>query len=190
MIINNEFIQQHDRLVRVIVNQFKVANVDPEDLMQEGRIGLIEAAKRFDPNRGIQFASYASWWIRGYITKGLSDYGNTIHIPKHEKEAIDLCVSMSFDDILYIEDGDPITFADTITDGSTVETEYIDAENRRAQRRDCEARIANLKPKEQIVIRGLYGFDGKRKSWKTLAKELGTTPNRIAKIHTRALERL
>lgn len=188
--INNQFIKQHDRLVRVIVNQFKVANVDPEDLMQEGRIGLIEAAKRFDPNRGIQFASYASWWIRGYITKGLSDYGNTIHIPKHEKEAINLCVSMSFDDILYIEEGDPITFADTLTDGSTVETEYIDTENRRAQRRDCEARIANLKPKEQIVIRGLYGFDGKRKTTQKLAKEFGVTQDWIQDIHERSLKKM
>ncbi len=190
MEINNQFIKQHDRLVRVIVNQFKVANVDPEDLMQEGRIGLIEAAKRFDPARGIQFSSYASWWIRKYITMALQEYGNTIHLPQHDRVAVDICISMSFDDILYIEDGDPITFADTITDGSTVETEYIDKENSRAKRRDCAARIAKLKPKEQIVIRGLYGFDEKRKSWKTLAKELGTTPNRIAKIHTRALEKL
>lgn len=158
--------------------------------MQEGRIGLIEAAKRFDPNRGIQFASYASWWIRGYITKGLCDYGNTIHIPKHEKEAINLCVSMSFDDILYIEEGDPITFADTLTDGSTVETEYIDTENRRAQRRDCEARIANLKPKEQIVIRGLYGFDGKRKTTQKLAKEFGVTQDWIQDIHERSLKKM
>ena len=190
MIINNEFIKQHDRLVRVIVNQFKVANVDPEDLMQEGRIGLIEAAKRFDPARGIQFSSYASWWIRGYVTLGLSHYGNTIRIPKHETQAIDLCVSMSFDDILYVEDGDPITFADTITDGSTVETEYIEKEQMCAIRQECQERIARLKPKEQIVIKGLYGFEGKRKTTFQLAKELGVTPDWIQDMHERALKKM
>ncbi len=45
MVIDNNFIKTHDRLVRVIVNQYHVSGVDPEDLMQEGRIGLIEAAK-------------------------------------------------------------------------------------------------------------------------------------------------
>ena len=190
MIINNEFIQQHDRLVRVIVNQFKVANVDPEDLMQEGRIGLIEAAKRFDPNRGIQFSSYASWWIRKYITMALQEYGNIIHVPHQNTTAISVCITESIQKIVKVEDEEALTYEDILTDGSTVETEYIEKEHFCSMRQECQKRIARLKPKEQIVIRGLYGFEGKRKSWKTLAKELGTTPNRIAKIHTRALERL
>ena len=190
MEINNQFIKQHDRLVRVIVNQFKVANVDPEDLMQEGRIGLIEAAKRFDPARGIQFSSYASWWIRKYITMALQEYGNTIHLPQHDRVAVDICISMSFDDILYIEDGDPITFADTITDGTYAEQQMIEDEKKNAQKKKCQELLAKLSPQERKVIQGLYGFEGEPKTTQQLAIELGVTQEWIVDLHNRALKRM
>lgn len=188
--INNQFIKQHDRLVRVIVNQFKVANVDPEDLMQEGRIGLIEAAKRFDPNRGIQFASYASWWIRGYVSQGLRDFGNAIHLPQHNREAADKCISVNFEEVMYVEDGDFITYADVITDGRTVEEEYIDAENYQTARQKCEKLLAKLPPQELKVIKGLYGFETEPKTTLELARELGVTQEWIVDLHHRALRRM
>lgn len=189
MIITNEFITQHDRLVRVIVNQFKVANVDPEDLMQEGRIGLIEAAKRFDPNRGIRFASYASWWIRREIERAIRQYGHCVSLPINAEDAY-APITEPLDKVLYVEEHEQITYADILTDGETVEADYIDTEHRRALRRECQQRIAKLKTKEQIVIRGLYGFEGKVQSLKSLAGQLKTSKDRIGKIHARALKRL
>ena len=186
MIINNEFIKQHDRLVRVIVNQYQTKGIKKQDLMQEGYLGLIEAAKRFDPNRGIQFASYASWWIRKYITMALQEYGNTIHLPQHAPDAMEMCISMSFDDILYVEDGDPITFADTITDGESVETLFIQKEDRACVR----GHLLNLSSREQQIVEGLYGLKNQPLTTEELAKQMGTSPNRIRRVHERAIHKV
>lgn len=54
-----------------------------KDLIQEGNLGLIRAAKRFDSRKGYKFSIYAVWWIRQAITRGIADSGRTIRIPVH-----------------------------------------------------------------------------------------------------------
>jgi len=54
--------------------------VDEEDLVHEGYIGLLRAAKRYDPDRGIRFATYARWWVRAQITRAIDEGGRTIHM--------------------------------------------------------------------------------------------------------------
>ena len=58
------------------------------DLIQEGNIGLMRAADKFDYRRGVQFKSYATWWIRQAITRAIADQARTIRIPVHMLESI------------------------------------------------------------------------------------------------------
>ena len=51
------------------------------DVIEEGNLGLITAADRFDPERGIRFATYASWWIRQAILRGIAEQANAVRIP-------------------------------------------------------------------------------------------------------------
>ena len=53
------------------------------DLIQEGNLGLMKAAEKFEPDRGFKFSTYATWWIRQSITRAIADQGRTIRIPVH-----------------------------------------------------------------------------------------------------------
>ena len=58
------------------------------DLIQEGNLGLMKAAEKFEPERGFKFSTYATWWIRQSITRAIADQGRTIRIPVHLVENI------------------------------------------------------------------------------------------------------
>ena len=81
MIINNQTIKQYMPMVRTIARQFTKNPIEMKDLMQEGYIGLVEAAKRSDPDAGVKFDSYASWWVRKYIREYIIRHGQTVSLP-------------------------------------------------------------------------------------------------------------
>lgn len=59
----------HLRLVLTIARDFRAYGLPLQDLVSEGLLGLVEAARRFDPERGVRLAAYAAWWIRAYIRR-------------------------------------------------------------------------------------------------------------------------
>mgnify|MGYP001486920948 FL=1 len=82
-------VEANSNLVWKIVKQYsglETVGFDTDDMFQVGVIGLLKAAEKFDISKGNQFSTYAVWWIRQAITRGIADYSTLIRIPVHYRE--------------------------------------------------------------------------------------------------------
>ena len=83
----DELVQSNLRLVVDVAKRYVGRGLGFLDLVQEGNIGLMKAAERFEYQRGFKFSTYATWWIRQGITRAVSDQSRTIRVPVHTTEA-------------------------------------------------------------------------------------------------------
>ena len=91
----DELIQANLRLVVSIAGHYNNRGMQYLDLIQEGNMGLIKAADKFDYRKGFKFSTYATWWIRHSITRALADQARTIRIPVHMVETINRLIRTS-----------------------------------------------------------------------------------------------
>lgn len=85
-----KLIQANLRLVVSIAKKYIGQGVQFMDLVQEGSLGLIKAAEKFDYQRGFKFSTYATWWIKQSIVRAISNHSRTIRIPVHMTDKIRL----------------------------------------------------------------------------------------------------
>jgi RNA polymerase primary sigma factor len=173
----NELVSANLRFVVQVAKQYQGMGVELEDLIGFGNLGLFEAAKRFEADRGIKFISFAVWYVRAELQKALNDTGRTVRIPSHKTMT---------------EEYSTISTGLPIGEGENSETyadRYLPAEKETPQsalldlKYDLTRALKLLKPKQKSAIEMFYGIGyDYPKPMEQIAIELSITGERARQL--------
>lgn len=77
----NKLVERNLKYVVMVANRYKGMGISMSDLVNEGNIGMLTAARRFQPDRGVKFITYASWWVRQAILRALAEQARVVRLP-------------------------------------------------------------------------------------------------------------
>jgi RNA polymerase sigma factor (sigma-70 family) len=194
----NALVEANIRLVVKIASEYRRTQVPREELIAEGEIGLIEAANRFDPAKGVRFVSYAAWWIRKYMFQAVDRHAHQTSSPLASRPAEDAKAPgsprprrprqkiVSFD--AFMQTSSDRHILETIASEGSVDPEGVVLERQLA--RSIRKLLPRLPGNEGRILAAHFGLDGAPpRTLQQIGKGLGLTRERVRQIEIRALAR-
>jgi RNA polymerase primary sigma factor len=169
----NKLIEHNTRFVISVAKKYQGRGTQLGDLIGEGNLGLIEAAKRFDPSRGHRFITYAVWWIRQSILASLGEDIKNSHVSI---------------DTPFGEDEDAGYISDTLKSTHAPTDHIVEEESKKT---DAHRLLNQLPGRDREIVKRLFGIEGKRPmAIDEVGKEFGLTQQRVGQIRDAALKNL
>jgi RNA polymerase primary sigma factor len=161
------------RFVISVAKKYQSKGTPLSDLISEGNLGLIEAAKRFDPDRGFRFITYANWWIRQAILGTIDNGIKNSHTSLNQERG---------------EEGDGFTLAETISSDAP-EADHITMQT--SLTKDVERLLSTLSSRDAEILKLLFAIGGGEPMHpEDAGKRFGLTPQRVGQIRDAALKTL
>jgi len=175
----NKLVESNLRFAVQVAKQYQGMGLELEDLIGFANLGLFEAAKRFDPDRGVKFISFAVWYVRAELQKCLNDMSRVVRIPSHKtmtegKEFSTLSTSKKVGD-----DDESETYADRYMAGEQAKAthEIVD------MKQMLSVALDTLKPKQRDAVKMFYGIDRDYPMhMEHIAEELNVTGERARQL--------
>ena len=154
-VAQNKLVESNLRFAVQVAKQYQGMGLELEDLIGFANLGLFEAAKRFDPDRGVKFISFAVWYVRAELQKCLNDKSRVVRIPSHKtmtegKDFSTLSTSTKVGD-----DEDSETYADRYLAGEQAKAKHEVTDLKEL----LSVALNSLKPKQRDAVKMFYGID-------------------------------
>jgi len=208
----DHLITANSRLVISVAKKYMGRGVPFLDLIQEGNIGLMRAAKKFDYLRGYKFSTYATWWIRQAVTRAIADQGRTIRVPVHMGDKISKMFRMQNDLNALDEAPEKVQYMmkvarrplslemPTTKEGDAVLGDFVEdletplpdeTATKHLLKEHLEEVMEALPSREVRILRLRYGVpDGKSHTLQEVGEKVGVSRERVRQIEAQALRRL
>ena len=175
----NILVESNLRFAVQVAKQYQGMGLELEDLIGFANLGLFEAAKRFDPSRGVKFISFAVWYVRAELQKALNDLSRVVRIPSHKtmtegKDFSTLSTSKKVGD-----DEDSETYADRYLSGEQAKAKHEVTDLKEL----LSVALNSLKPKQRDAVKMFYGIDREYPMhMEHIAEELEVTGERARQL--------
>ena len=178
-VAQNKLVESNLRFAVQVAKQYQGMGLELEDLIQVANLGLFEAVKRFDPDRGVKFISFAVWYVRAELQKALNDLSRVVRIPSHKTMTEGKDFSTFSTSKKVGDDEDSETYADRYLSGEQAKAKHEVTDLKEL----LSVALNSLKPKQRDAVKMFYGIDREYPMhMEHIAEELEVTGERARQL--------